>query len=176
MPAFCPHLAVLMPAKPPAHTPPGSPDALTTSSVRVSPKVPGVRPPPFHQVLLVSCLCASCSTSRGSWALPLDTGTCSQLCALLRGASRLRLHPRPCHEELGTRPAAHAWGRRGHAVERATHSPTFLTRPQVFSAHLLRARPCTELQLTQKSSVRRMLPQQQQQLGVPGLAVLGTRL
>lgn len=64
----------------------------------------------------------------------------------------------------------------GHAVQLATHSPTFPTYPQVFTAHLLCARPCSELQLTQKSSGRRTLPQQQQQPGVQGLAVLGTHL
>lgn len=65
----------------------------------------------------------------------------------------------------------------GHTVQLATHSPTFPTYPQVFTAHLLCARPCSELQLTQKSSGRRTLPQQQQQQpGVQGLAVLGTHL
>lgn len=44
---------------------------LREVSVLVSPEVPGFRPLPFNHVLLVSGLRASCSTSRGSWLLPL---------------------------------------------------------------------------------------------------------
>lgn len=167
-----------MSTKSPSHIQPSSSDALRASSVWASPEVLGFRPPPFNHVLLVSALHASCSTSRGSWLLPLNAR-----------------HPLParCHPPLDKQtmaasafmsqgngyPVAHssALGQAEHAIPPATHSPTFLTQPHIFTAHLLCAWHCsrqmhpafTELHLIQKGLRRRTSPpQQQQQLTVTG--------
>lgn len=76
----------------------------------------------------------------------------------------------------GDQPRSSLLRQVGHTVQPATLSPTCLTHPHVFTAHLLCAGhgsrqtlpAFTELQITQKSLLRTLPPQQQQQLTVMG--------
>lgn len=158
-----------MSAKPPSWVLLGSSDALRMSSVWVSPKVLGFHPPPFNHVLLVSALCASCSTSQGSWLLPLDARHPSQLCADLHRAARPWLHPHPCRVDMGTRPTAHPWVRRGMPSSQLPSHPQslylhvyllhtyYVLCAQHGSRQTCLASP--EFHLTQKSLIRTPPPQ-----------------
>lgn len=124
-----PHLVVLAVSQTPPHTARPFPCPLNVLCAGFT-RGAGCLSTPFSHVLLVSCLCANCSTSRGSRFCPSTPSTCSWCCAIRHRASRPRLHPCPSQGNRN-QACSSPLGQVGHAVQPAARSPPFLTHPCV---------------------------------------------